>query len=174
MEKNLTKRRASSLTITLYSDSIRDSRDLAKKVQDYTDRITFEAYEFIVKVTDFSSAFDTDTDIVFIADTNSNPAINSLINLLEKKRHPYITIMALEDEMENVMLQTINELKTALDLDFSVADFAQIKNHGISIEKIKEQLSVFNNGIPKVVLEKPALPNDGIFLLDKDATDQLP
>ena len=173
MEKNLTKRRASSLTLTLYSSSIRDSRDLAKKIQDYTDRDTFDAYEFIIKEADFSSAFDTDTNIVFIADTNSNPAINGLINLLEKKGQPYITIMAPEDDMENVMLKTINELKTALDLDFSVADFAQIKNHGICIEKIKAQLSIFNNGIPKVVLEKPALPNDGIFLLDKEATEQL-
>ena len=46
---------------------------------------------------------------------------------------------------------------------FSEADFEQIKSHGISLAKIAEELAIFESGIPKIALAKPALIDDGIL-----------
>lgn len=45
---------------------------------------------------------------------------------------------------------------------FTAADFEQIKSQGISLDKIAAELSVFENGIPKSILDRPAKINDGI------------
>ena len=46
------------------------------------------------------------------------------------------------------------------------ADFVQIKAHGITLDKIETELLLFQSGIPKIYLEKPATINDGILKLD--------
>ena len=46
---------------------------------------------------------------------------------------------------------------------FSAADFDQIKSHGISLAKIATELAIFESGIPKIALYKPALIDDGIL-----------
>ncbi|MGL2962898.1 DUF4301 family protein [Flavobacterium sp. RSB2_4_14] len=48
---------------------------------------------------------------------------------------------------------------------FTEHDFEQIKGHGISLSKIANELSIFEAGIPKVTLDKPATINDGIIKL---------
>ncbi|WP_333599557.1 DUF4301 family protein [Flavobacterium sp.] len=48
---------------------------------------------------------------------------------------------------------------------FSAADFEQIKTYGISLAKIAEELALFESGIPKIALAKPALIDDGIVKL---------
>ncbi len=45
------------------------------------------------------------------------------------------------------------------------ADFEQISSHGIDLDKIEAELSLFATGIPKVHLEKPATINNGIVKL---------
>ncbi|MFZ4670464.1 MAG: DUF4301 family protein, partial [Flavobacterium sp.] len=61
------------------------------------------------------------------------------------------------------------EEKIAIDIlkekGFTESDFEQIKAHGISLSKIANELSIFEEGIPKVNLEKPATLNDGIVKL---------
>ena len=61
------------------------------------------------------------------------------------------------------------EEKIAIDIlkekGFTESDFEQIKAHGISLSKIANELSIFEKGIPKVNLEKPATLNDGIVKL---------
>jgi hypothetical protein len=48
------------------------------------------------------------------------------------------------------------------------ADFEQIKNHGIALDKIEGELFLFESGIPKVYLKKPATIHDGIVKLTAD------
>jgi hypothetical protein len=45
---------------------------------------------------------------------------------------------------------------------FTNTDFEQIKAHGISLDKIEGELLLFQSGIPKIYLEKPATIHDGI------------
>lgn len=47
----------------------------------------------------------------------------------------------------------------------TAADFEQIKAHGISLDKIEGELLLFQSGIPKIYLEKPATIGDGIVKL---------
>jgi len=49
---------------------------------------------------------------------------------------------------------------------FTEADFEQIKTHGIALDKIENELLLFQSGIPKIYLEKPATIDDGILKLD--------
>ena len=51
---------------------------------------------------------------------------------------------------------------------FTEADFEQIKTQGIALDKIETELLLFQSGIPKINLEKPATINDGIVKLDTD------
>ncbi|MGV9003032.1 DUF4301 family protein [Flavobacterium sp.] len=45
---------------------------------------------------------------------------------------------------------------------FTAADFDQITSHGITLDKILSEFSIFENGIPKILLDRPAKINDGI------------
>jgi hypothetical protein len=51
---------------------------------------------------------------------------------------------------------------------FTEADFKQIKAHGISLDKIEGELLLFQSGIPKIYLEKPAIIHDGIVKLSNE------
>jgi len=51
---------------------------------------------------------------------------------------------------------------------FTEADFNQINALGISLDKIEGELLLFQSGIPKITLEKPATINDGIVKLSND------
>lgn len=48
---------------------------------------------------------------------------------------------------------------------FTAEDYSQIKNKGISIEKIEKQLHFYRNGIPKINLHKAATIGNGILQL---------
>lgn len=51
---------------------------------------------------------------------------------------------------------------------FTDADFAQIRALGISLDKIEGELLLFQSGIPKITLERPATVNDGIVKLTNE------
>ena len=48
---------------------------------------------------------------------------------------------------------------------FTEEDYNQIKNKGISIEKIEKQLYFYRNGIPKINLHQAATTENGILQL---------
>ena len=50
---------------------------------------------------------------------------------------------------------------------FTKKDIAQIHAQGLSLEQIKAQLRMFNNGVPHITLAKPATVSDGIQRLNK-------
>ena len=51
---------------------------------------------------------------------------------------------------------------------FTNADFEQINIHGISLDDVLSQLSIFDSGIPNIVLDRPAKVHDGIIKLAKE------
>ena len=51
---------------------------------------------------------------------------------------------------------------------FTEADFEQIKALDISLDKIEGELLLFQSGIPKIKLERPATINDGIVKLSNE------
>lgn len=56
---------------------------------------------------------------------------------------------------------------------FSAADFEQIKSHGISLDKILSEFSIFESGIPKVMLDRAAKIDDGILKISQEDFIQL-
>ncbi|MEO8515389.1 MAG: DUF4301 family protein [Flavobacterium sp.] len=53
---------------------------------------------------------------------------------------------------------------------FAAADFDQIDFSGISLKKIAQELSLFQSGIPRITLEKPATIRHGIIALSEEET----
>ncbi|MBP8158346.1 MAG: DUF4301 family protein, partial [Flavobacterium sp.] len=47
-------------------------------------------------------------------------------------------------------------------------DFEQIKAQGISLDKIEGELLLFQSGIPKIYLERPATIDEGIVKLTRE------
>jgi Domain of unknown function (DUF4301) len=55
-----------------------------------------------------------------------------------------------------------------MEENFSKKDIDQIISNGIPLQKIEQQLEFFKTGISKIILEKPAVINDGIKKLSED------
>ncbi|MGX7667261.1 DUF4301 family protein [Flavobacterium pedocola] len=51
---------------------------------------------------------------------------------------------------------------------FTASDFNHIKDYGISMDKIRRELSFFENGIAKIDLNRAATANDGIFSFSEE------
>jgi nicotinamide riboside kinase len=78
---------------------------------------------------------------------------------------PFIVISGDKDSRLKKAIAIIEDLTLALQMGFSSVDFLQIQKHGIPLENIKRQLSIFNEGIQKIVLVNPATLNHGILKL---------
>ena len=54
-----------------------------------------------------------------------------------------------------------------MEENFSKTDIDFIDNHGIPLQKIEQQLQFFRNGIAKIILDRPAIINDGIIKISE-------
>jgi hypothetical protein len=66
----------------------------------------------------------------------------------------------------------VNDSQKAIEMGFSSLDFAQIQEHGISLQNIHNQFCFFKNGISKSVLVKPATVSNGILKLSENDFQQ--
>jgi nicotinamide riboside kinase len=92
-------------------------------------------------------------------------------SLIDNKK-PFITISGDKETRLKKAVAIIEDLTMALQMGFSSLDFLQIYEHGIPLEKIKKQLSVFNEGVLKSVLVNPATLNHGILQLSDTDFEQ--
>jgi nicotinamide riboside kinase len=92
-------------------------------------------------------------------------------SLIDNKK-PFITISGDKETRLEKAVAIIEDLTMALQMRFSSLDFLQIYEHGIPIEKIKKQLSIFNEGVFKSVLVNPATLNHGILQLSDNDFEQ--
>ena len=51
---------------------------------------------------------------------------------------------------------------------FTEADFSQINEHGIDLSKIEAELAIFQTGMSKMYLARPAKIDDGILKLTEE------
>ena len=94
-------------------------------------------------------------------------------NILSENNKPFVLLSGNRKERLNKAITIINDLVKAKDLGFTSHDFVQIYEHGVSLDNIVKHLQIFNQGIPKTILEKPAVKNDGIFTFDETEFIQL-
>ncbi|RZJ66544.1 MAG: DUF4301 family protein [Flavobacterium sp.] len=68
-------------------------------------------------------------------------------------------------------IPTGNSINEALDfahkMGFTEADLSQMREHGISLETVANELRIFSEGIPKTMLDRAAKPGDGILQLSE-------
>lgn len=84
---------------------------------------------------------------------------------LVKNDKPFITLSGNEETRLKKAVAIVNDLEKALKMGFSSADFVQIYEHGIPLENIQKQLTIFKKGISKTILVEPATVSNGILKL---------
>jgi nicotinamide riboside kinase len=85
---------------------------------------------------------------------------------------PFITLSGDKNLRLHKAVAIVNDLAKAKKMGFSSLDFVQIYEHGISLENIQNQLSIFKNGITKTVLVEPATVSKGILKLSDNDFQQ--
>jgi nicotinamide riboside kinase len=85
---------------------------------------------------------------------------------------PFITLSGDKNVRLQQAISITNDLSEAKEMGFSSADFVQIYEYGIPVEKIKKQLGFFKNGIPKIELLEPAMLFNGILKLSSNGFQQ--
>ncbi len=87
--------------------------------------------------------------------------------LIENKK-PYILLSGNKEERLQKAIAILEDLEKSKAWGFDSYDFVQIFNQGIKIDTVVNYLKVFNTGIPKAVLERPASLTDGIMPLSEE------
>ena len=85
---------------------------------------------------------------------------------------PFITLSGDKEWRLKKAVAIVNDLEKALNMGFSSADFVQVYEHGIPLENIQKQLTIFKKGISKTVLVEPATVSNGILKLSKNDFQQ--
>lgn len=91
---------------------------------------------------------------------------------LMEHNKPFITLSGDKELRLKKAVAIIDDLDKALKMGFSSVDFVQIYEHGIPLENIQNQLTIFKNGISKTVLVEPATVSNGILKLSKNDFQQ--
>ena len=132
-------------------------------------------YEFCEPILDkaaknhnYDLFFLTDIDLPFEKDElrdseeNRNKFFHIFKKSLIENNKPFIQISGSKEIRIQKAIAIINDLVLAKELGFSSNDYVQIYNQNINVNNIKNQLEFFRNGIPKTILVRPAIKNDGI------------
>lgn len=89
-------------------------------------------------------------------------------NAVIENKKPYILLSGNQEERFEKAIFIIESYTKAKELGFDSYDFIQFYEQGISIETIINQIQIFNKGIPKTILEKPAFLKSGIAVLSEN------
>jgi hypothetical protein len=134
-----------------------------------------EARDFVFEIEDIAAASAekySDSHLVILAtDSGEDKTEEHLARTLSSKGIRNITLDSTATELTSKSRQLVEGLEKALDSGFTIDDYVDIYNMGIPMEAIRRQLIVFRNGIAKVILEKPAVINDGIYPLSRQAAE---
>jgi len=172
MEENITKRKA-AVNVTIYGNGL-NGRTVSEELKSFIDPKGNNSYSFAFRTVSIDRALNEDdkTAHLFIilnaTNTDDSASIKKLTNKLTINHQPNLMINSTPANFTAKSKEALTELEKALDLGFTAADFADIHQRGISLDTIKQQLFIFNNGISKALLKKPALYNDGIFELPEE------
>jgi nicotinamide riboside kinase len=85
-------------------------------------------------------------------------------SLIANKK-PFITLSGDKETRLKKAVSVLNDLNVAKKMGIDSRNFVQIYEHGIPLERVREQLEFYQNGIPKAILDRPATVNDGILRL---------
>ncbi len=131
-----------------------------------------------VKNNFYDLVFLTNIDIPWQADDlrdkpNERTAIfTAYTKTLHQNNTPYIVLSGNKQERLQKATQIINDVKQAIAIGLNAKDFVQLFYHGITLDKLEQQLRFFKKGIPKTILERPAIKEDGILVYSTAAFNE--
>uniref|UniRef100_UPI00404A9017 DUF4301 family protein n=1 Tax=Flavobacterium sp. TaxID=239 RepID=UPI00404A9017 len=117
--------------------------------------------------------FLTDIDIPWIADDlRDKPAERQeMLDVFEQElkilKIPYLKLNGNQEKRFETAIAFLNHFEAIRTLGFNAFDAIQTFNSGISFEKLEKEMDIFENGISKAVLDRPAVLNDGIMPLNE-------
>ena len=91
--------------------------------------------------------------------------------LMDNKK-PFIILSGDKELRLKTAITILEDLEKANKMGFSSRDFLQIKEYGIPLKKIKQQLKFYKTGIDKTVLVEPAEVFNGIVKFTEDEIQQ--
>ena len=92
---------------------------------------------------------------------------NTFKKVLIQNNKAFITLSGNQNTRLKEAIAILNDLAEAKKMNFSSQDFVQIYNKGIPLSTIQRHLAIFKIDTPKVLLDRPALINDGILKFSK-------
>ena len=167
MEENFTRQKTNTINVTVYA--VEQSKPIAALLNETHLTEEKNNHKLFFKAKDIDAVnTPKPSDLALVIAPEEKKKANELADMLRRQDNCRIRITDGFDDVFNKVAQIATELQKALDLGLSVSDFVQICNRGISIDKIESQIGIFSNGIAKIMLERPAVLNDGIIALHKD------
>ena len=168
MEQNFTQNPTCSLKIVLVGAGSIEKSKLAKQLSSqFTSSLKPEFKEIYFEEKAENQILETITknyDLFFLINLEDSSApVDNIENSLIQHNKPYILISGNEEERLLKTTKIVEDFVKATQLGFGLQDFIQIINHNVSIENIDKQLVIFNKGIRKSDLDRPAILNDGIL-----------
>ena len=113
--------------------------------------------------------FLTDVDVPWVKDDlrdkedNREETFAVFKNALIENNKPFITLSGSSELRLEKAITIIDNLMKAKDMGFSSYDYVQIHEKGIPLETIKNHLVIFQKGIQKANLVRPAIKEDGVM-----------
>jgi len=92
--------------------------------------------------------------------------------LIENNK-PFIIISGTEEERFNRALKILSDLEETKNIGLSSHDLVQIYEYGVNPETILKHLAIFKKGMPKTILDRAAVIDDGIIRFSETDFKQL-
>lgn len=92
--------------------------------------------------------------------------------LIENKK-PFVTISGTPEQRFHKALQILSDLEKAKSIGLSSSDFVQIYEYGVDLDTVLKHLAIFKKGMPKTLLDRAAVIDDGIIKLSETDFKQL-
>jgi len=86
---------------------------------------------------------------------------------LTENNKPFVIISGTPEERFNKALEILSDLEKAKNIGLSSSDFVQIYEYGVDLDTILKHLAIFKKGMPKTILGRAAIINDGIVKLSE-------
>lgn len=92
--------------------------------------------------------------------------------LIENKK-PFVIISGTPEQRFHKALQILSDLEKAKSIGLSSSDFVQMYEYGVDLDTVLKHLAIYKKGMPKTLLDRPAVIDDGIIKLSETDFKQL-
>lgn len=117
--------------------------------------------------------FLTDIDVPWTKDdlrdrpSDRATAFEAFKKALTENKKPFVIISGTPEERFDKAVKILSDLEKAKSIGLSSYDFVQIYEYGVDPDTVLKHLTIFKKGMPKTLLDRAAIINDGILKLSE-------